>query len=71
MELIATSYCGILLLGIFVGYILSRKQDDRTVLPPSKPRAGQQFDDEIFRCMHTPEELEEMMDRRISTDGRN
>lgn len=69
MELIGLSYCGVMVLGIFIGYFLSRKQDDRGVeiLPTKAPK---EIEDEMFRCMHTPEELQDMKDHRITTDGR-
>lgn len=71
MELIALSYCGVMCFGIFLGYFLSRRQDDRTIIPTIERKTEEKLvDDEMYRCLHTPEELNEMREQRIETDGR-
>lgn len=52
-----------LIIGILIGYTLSRKQDDRRVLPIIQTKAkteDMEPDTELERCMHEPEEWEQI-----------
>jgi len=57
-----------LILGIFIGYALSRKQQDRPIIERKQRAEPEQLiNDPYERAMHTEAELEEMSKERIPT----
>jgi len=62
-----------LLLGLFIGYALSRKKDDKPIVEvkPSEPKpvAENIFADDFTRCQFTQQEIDDMTSGRIPTIG--